>query len=242
MDTAKRTALALTHVPFEDLDALRPILEARGFSIQYAEATANPFPARAALEADLLVVLGGPIGVYEQEKYPFLRDELQMLRERLAAKKPTIGICLGAQLIAAALGARVYPGKNGAEIGWSPLQASATTPDWFQPLLAPGVEVMHWHGDTYDLPPGTIHLASSENYQNQAFAIGNHVLALQFHVEVTAEGLERWYVGHTCELGVKGIAVPQLRSEGKKKAPVVAEASKTFWNQWLDSSVSFSDR
>ncbi|WP_420239863.1 glutamine amidotransferase [Telmatobacter bradus] len=234
MDTAKRTALALTHVPFEDLDALRPTLEARGFSIQYAEATAANFPARAALDADLLIVLGGPIGVYELEKYPFLLDELKLVRERLAAQKPTIGICLGAQLMAAALGAKVYPGKNGAEIGWSPLHATATTPKWFQPLLAPGIEVMHWHGDTFDLPTGATHLASSEKYQNQAFAVGNYALGLQFHVEVTAAGLERWYVGHTCELGVKGIDVSRLRAEGKKKAPVVAEASKVFWNHWLD--------
>ena len=237
MDTAKPTALALTHVPFEDLDALRPILEARGFSIQTAEATAAEFPARAALDADLLIVLGGPIGVYEPEKYPFLLDELKVLRERLAARRPTVGICLGAQLIAAALGARVYPGQNGSEIGWSPLLATPTTPDWFQPLLAPGLEVLHWHGDTFDLPAGATHLASSEKYKNQAFAVGNFALGLQFHVEVTAPGLERWYVGHTCELGLKKIDVPSLRAAGKKKAPAVEEASQSFWNQWLKANL-----
>jgi len=236
MTSQKPSALALTHVPFEDLDGLAPILLERGFSIDYAEATAPVFPHEAVLAADLLVIMGGPIGVYEQQKYPFLVEEVDAIRQRLSLQKPTVGICLGAQLMAAALGAKVYPGGNGSEIGWSELlpATGAPTPNWFLPLLQPGLEVMHWHGDTFDLPEGAIHLASSNLYKNQAFALGNFALGFQFHVEVTAAKLERWYVGHTCELGVKQVDVPRLRADGKQKAPAVAEASKLFWNQWLN--------
>ena len=97
------------------------------------------FPFAAAAASDLLIVLGGPIGVYEQTDYPFLRDEISGIAKRLDAGKPTLGICLGAQLMAAALGAAVYPGKNGKEIGWAPIKPAPQTklPEWFKPLVAP---------------------------------------------------------------------------------------------------------
>jgi GMP synthase (glutamine-hydrolysing) len=229
-------ALALTHVPFEDLGSLRAALQQRGFHIEYAEATSLPFPGAAIQDADLLIVLGGPIGVYDVREYPFLESELSALRHRLEARKPTLGICLGAQLMAAALGARVYPGANGAEIGWSPLKApeNVSIPSWFGGLLNSDVEVLHWHGDTFDLPDGASHLASSQLYPNQAFSIDNFALGLQFHPEVTAEGLERWYVGHTCELHGKGIDVATLRKEGQRKSPALLAASGIFWNEWLN--------
>src|SRR5580658_10023353 len=191
-------ALVLSHVPFEDLGSLQPVLEQRGFTIETVDAATAEFPLPQAAASDLLVVLGGPIGVYESDAYPFLTGEIECIRQRLSAKRPLLGICLGAQLMAAALGARVYPGQNGAEIGWSPLQAApnANPPEWFAPLLTSGLSVFHWHGDTFDIPPGARALASTEIYANQAFAIGDYALGLQFHPEVIAEGLERWYVGH----------------------------------------------
>jgi GMP synthase (glutamine-hydrolysing) len=138
--------------------------------------------------------------------------------------------------MAAALGARVYPGQNGAEIGWLPLQAARTdSPEWFAPLLAPGLALFHWHGDTFDLPPGALHLAKTKNYANQAFAVGNYALGLQFHPEVTANGLERWYVGHTCELHHAGIAVTKLRSSAREHAAALEEAAASFWRLWLDA-------
>lgn len=228
-------ALALTHVDFEDLDGLQPLLSARGYQVSYLRAT-DPALARDQIDsADLLIVLGGPIGVYECDDYPFLRQELDFLRNRLDARRPTVGICLGAQLIAAALGARVYPGANGSEIGWSPLSPGiAPTPEWFKPYLTDSLEVLHWHGDTFDLPAGAQHLAGSELYSNQAFAMENFALGLQFHAEVTAEGLERWYVGHTGELRAKKISIPALRQQGEIHAPKLQEPRKLFWNGWLD--------
>ena len=150
--------------------------------------------------ADLLVVLGGPIGAYEEELYPFLADELRVIERRLAAGRPVLGICLGSQLMARALGARVYPG-TGKEIGWAPLQLTAAGRDSCLAPLGGGAPVLHWHGDTFDLPKGASLLASTPRYKNQAFAWQRHGLALQCHIEATAAGLERWYIGHACEIG-----------------------------------------
>jgi GMP synthase (glutamine-hydrolysing) len=237
MQTHSRRALVLSHLAFEDLGSLEAPLRERGFDIETVDVSTARFPLPKAESCDLLVVLGGPIGVYEQQDYPFLKDEIACIRERLAARKPILGICLGAQLMAAALGARVYPGKNGAEIGWSPLQAAPATnsPAWFAPLLTSGLSVFHWHGDTFDLPPGAIHLAKTELYANQVFAIEGYALGLQFHPEVTANGLERWYVGHACELNKVGIAAATLRSSAREHAASLEEAAAQFWKLWLDA-------
>jgi GMP synthase (glutamine-hydrolysing) len=224
-------ALTLSHVTFEDLGTFEAPLLARGFEIENLNASQSHFPLPQADSCDLLIVLGGPIGVYDHDDYPFLKDEIALIARRIEARKPILGICLGAQLMAAALGSRVYPGNHGAEIGWSPLQAApnSTPPAWFAPLLAPGLSVFHWHGDTFDLPPNAVQLAQTYLYANQAFSIGSNALALQFHPEVTAEGLESWYVGHACELHHASIAPSKLRAAALKKA------STTFFNQWLDS-------
>lgn len=230
-----RTALALTHVPFEDLGSLHGILLGRGFDVQYAAITDEDFPDRQIADCDLLIVLGGPVGVYEVVDYPFLEPEISSIAARLQAQRPTLGICLGAQLMAAALGARVYPGAQGSEIGWSALEAGDNpTPEWFTPLLEPDLNVLHWHGDTFDLPAGAQRLAGSQLYPNQAFALSKFALGLQFHAEVEAEGLERWYVGHTGELRAKKVDIPALRAAGKRNAPKLEEASRRVWNGWLD--------
>ena len=231
-----RTALVLSHIAFEDLGTLEAPLRERGFSLEFANASATRFPLAAAESCELLVVLGGPIGVYEQQEYPFLTDEIACIRRRLDARRPILGICLGAQLMAAALGARVFPGKNGKEIGWAPLQAGpdAALAPWFAPLLHPGLSVFHWHGDTFDLPPNALHLASSELYANQAFAIGDFALGLQFHPEVTAADLESWYVGHACELNHAGITLESLRSAARKNGAALEAAAAQFWDLWLD--------
>lgn len=220
-----RQLVALRHLPFEDLDGFAPLFEAQGFALRYIETPVERAFVQAALDADLLVVLGGPIGVYDREDYPFLDDEIDVVRARLLAGKPVLGICLGAQIMAAALGAKVYPGRNGKELGWSAL--SLTAAGMRSPLaaLAPGQPVLHWHGDTFDLPEGAELLAGTERYPNQAFAWGRHALALQFHIEVTAPGLERWWVGHALEIALTdGVAVPALRRESGARAGGLEDA------------------
>jgi GMP synthase (glutamine-hydrolysing) len=237
MQTHSPHALVLSHVAFEDLGSLKAPLLERGFEIESVLAAEARFPLAQAAGCDLLIILGGPIGVYDQRDYPFLTDEIALISQRLAAHKPILGICLGAQMMAAALGARVYPGQQGAEIGWAPLQAApnSETPAWFAPLLAGGVSVFHWHGDTFDLPPGARLLAKTERYEQQAFAIGDFALGLQFHPEVSAAGLESWYVGHACELHHAGIAAADLRSAAQEHAGKLEEAAGGFWRLWLDS-------
>jgi GMP synthase (glutamine-hydrolysing) len=237
MEMHSHRAVVISHLAFEDLGSLEAPLRERGFKIESVLAATARFPLRQAESCDLLVVLGGPISVYDQQDYPFLKNEIACIAERLAARKPILGICLGAQLMAAALGARVYPGQHGAEIGWFPLQAASAAgpPEWFAPLLAHGLPVFHWHGDTFDLPNGTLHLAATEAYANQAFAVEDYALGLQFHPEVIADGLESWYVGHACELHHAGIAAADLRSSAREHAPALEEAASRFLNLWLDA-------
>ena len=177
------SVVVVQHVAFEDLGGFAPVLAARGIEPRLLQAGVDAL-REPVLGADLAVVLGGPIGVYENDRYPFLDAEIDALRERLQRGGATLGICLGAQLIAHALGGRVYPGGT-REIGWSTLDLSAAGERSCLAALA-GQPVLHWHGDTFDLPPGATGLASSALYPNQAFAVGERVLALQFHAEADA--------------------------------------------------------
>jgi GMP synthase (glutamine-hydrolysing) len=244
MTMPTRRALVLSHVAFEDLGTLEPALRERGFVIETVDVATARFPLLRAEICDLLVVMGGPISVYDQKEYPFLTNEITCIAARLRARKPILGICLGAQLMASALGAEVYPGENGVEIGWSPLEPASgqilSPPEWFAPLLRTGLPVFHWHGDTFALPKRAVRLVKSKLYINQAFSIDEFALGLQFHPEVTVNGLENWYVGHACELRHAGISVEQLRTEARRFAPALQEAAMEFWFLWLDSVFMFS--
>lgn len=230
-----RKALVLVHVAFEHLGTLAPVLTDAGFTLEYVEASTASLTTIDPLAPDLLVIMGGPIGVYEGETYPFINAEIDLIRRRLEAQKPILGICLGAQMMAAALGARVYAGTQGKEIGWAPLSACADAERCpaIAALLQPGIQVLHWHGDTFDLPEGAQHLASSALYRNQAFAMGRYALALQFHPEVQTRELERWYVGHAAELAAARVSVTQLRQDAQRLAPLLEGAARNFWHQWL---------
>jgi GMP synthase (glutamine-hydrolysing) len=233
-----RKALAIVHVALEDLGSLKPSLEQEGFAIETREAALWDLRESELLAPDLVVVLGGPIGVYEQEAYPFLAAEIEGLRARLEARRPTLGVCLGAQLMAAALGARVYPGAAGKEIGWGRLlvaEAAAELPS-FKAFLKSDPHVLHWHGDTFDLPPGARRLASTEKYRNQAFALGDFALGLQFHLEVTVEALERWYVGHAVELAKARVDVRTLRAASRLHAAALEADAAPFWRRWIDEA------
>ncbi len=237
MTDAARKALAIRHVAFEDLGMLEERLTRRGFDIRYCEAGVDDFATLDPVADDLLVVLGGPIGADETESYPFLAPEIRFIERRLAAIRPVLGICLGAQLMARALGARVYPGPA-KEVGWAPLALTAAGAASALRHLAPEkTSVLHWHGDTFDLPNGADLLASTAVCRNQAVAIGSHALALQFHAEVTAKGLERWFIGHTAEIaGIAGLTVPKLRDETARSAPPLAIQGPLCFDAWLDAA------
>jgi GMP synthase (glutamine-hydrolysing) len=228
-------ALAISHVPFEHPGSCAEALRARGFEIEQVPACELDFAALDPLAPDLVIVLGGPIGVPDGAIFPFIAGEIALIQARIAAGRPTLGICLGAQMIAAAAGSRVYPGGNGKEIGWFPLSPGedAAAHPFFAPLLQPGLPVLHWHGDTFDLPAGAAHLAASALYPSQAFMLGHHTLALQFHPEVSAAMLEHWYIGHIGELAQTGIDVNALRRQSETLAPRLEDAARGFWEGWL---------
>lgn len=228
-------ATVIRHIAFEDLGSLAEALDRYNYAVRYVEAGSDDLIGINP-STDLLVILGGPIGAYDERDYPFLQDELHLLERRLAADLPTLGICLGAQLMARALGARVYQGSQ-KEIGWFPLTLSPTgqqTP--LAHLAGDKTAVFHWHGDTFDLPAGASHLATSALYHNQAFSWKQKGLALQFHPEVTVQGLERWFIGHACEIGVTpDITVAKLREDTVRHAKKLSIQAPKFWQDWLAS-------
>jgi GMP synthase (glutamine-hydrolysing) len=224
-----KTLLVLRHVAFEDLGAFAAPLEEAGYAIRYADIGMDAM--RDQGDPDLLVVLGGPIGAYEEAVYPWLADEMALIAARLKARRPVLGICLGAQLMARALGAKVYPGRA-KEIGWNTLTLTQAG----EKMLAPfkGLPVLHWHGDTFDLPQGAENLAATDICANQAFRYERHGLAFQFHPEAWMQGFERWLIGHACEIAAtKGVDVPSLRSDTGKYAAVSAQAGRIVLQNWL---------
>jgi GMP synthase (glutamine-hydrolysing) len=233
---AKRApeTLAIRHVAFEDLGLLEPLLRARGHAIRYAEAPVDDLAAIDPLGPELLIVLGGPIGVYESAAYPFIESERELLARRLAARRATLGICLGSQLIASALGARVYP-SGVKELGWAPISLTPAGRDSCLQRLE-STAVLHWHGDTFDLPAGATLLASTPRCLNQAFSWGDgSALALQFHAEATGRALERWFVGHTFEIGATpDVTVPQLRADTARWTPALLRHAEACFATWLD--------
>ncbi len=226
-------AIALRHVAFEDLGLLAPALTRAGWRYDILDAATADLAQPEITTADLLIVLGGPIGVGDVDDYPFLTREIALLERRLAGDRPTLGVCLGSQLMAAALGARVYAGPV-KEIGWAPLQLTDEgRASCLAPLGDPDATVLHWHGDTFDLPAGATRLASTPAYANQAFAFGRNALALQFHIEADPARLAEWYVGHTVELGAAKISIPALRSATAQVASRIPAQAERIFARWL---------
>jgi GMP synthase (glutamine-hydrolysing) len=231
-----KKCLAARHVAFEDLGLLGPLVAACGYGVRYHDAGIQPFDAETLLAPDLLIVLGGPIGVYERDSYPFVADEVAAIAVRLEADKPMLGICLGAQMMAAALGARVAPGPV-KEIGWAPLTLTA---DGQKSVLAPlgATPVLHWHGDNCELPTGCTRLASTPHCPVQAFARTPSQLALQFHLETEPASFESWLVGHTVELGKAGVDPRQLRTQARTVGPATRALGQKVLAAWLDKAAA----
>ncbi|TVR78059.1 MAG: glutamine amidotransferase [Rhodospirillales bacterium] len=227
--------IAIRHVGFEDVGLLAPLLAARGHMVRYVEAGVDDIAALDPIEPALLVVLGGPIGAMDDADYPFLADEARLLEWRLAADRPTLGICLGAQLMARALGARVYPAPA-KEIGWAPLTLTpAGQNSCLRHLDGAATAVLHWHGDTFDLPDGGTRLAATDICENQAFQYGQAALALQFHAEAAGVGLERWFIGHTGEIAATpGVSVAGLRADTRRWSSAMTAAGERCFTEWME--------
>lgn len=232
-ETAVKKLLAFRHIHFENLGVYHAYFEKQGYEITYVDMGLSDLNRLNVLDYDLLVVLGGPIGAYDDDLYPYLKDEIKHIEDVLEAKRPILGFCLGAQLIARALHADVYSGQE-TEIGWIPLtltDAGRNSP--VRHLDGDLTNMLHWHGDTFDLPAGAVRLASTPHYLNQVFSIGKHCLAFQCHPEFTSTSIESWLIGHACELTKHKINVTQLREESLLQGEALKQQGIKCIDEWV---------
>ena len=227
-------ALVIRHIHFENLGILEPELKKLGYTYEYVEAPLADFSAINAMDPDLLIVLGAPIGAFDEEIYPFLENEVALIKSRLDSKKPLLGICLGAPLISRIMGGSVKPMPNGLkEIGFAPIKLTAEGKN--SPLAALGVvPVLHWHGDQFEIPQGAVRLAETGVCPNQAFMVGHNVLGLQFHMEADPSKIESWLVGHACELHVNKINIKKIRTDAQKVLEALPIAGAEAFRRWVE--------
>jgi len=227
-----RLALVLRHLDIAHLGNLEPVLVSRGYDVRYIDVAAADVAAIDPTEADLVVVLGGDMGAYEKDDFPFLGLEIELLAARLASARPTLGICLGAQLMAEALGGSVTKGPT-VEIGFREVVVTDAGRD--SPVRhITGVPMMEWHGDTFDLPTGAMRLAGSSAYENEAWSIGDTVFAVQFHPELTGPMYEEWIANGRDELDELGVSADGLRAEALRHGRAMEAASIAMFGEWLD--------
>jgi GMP synthase-like glutamine amidotransferase len=195
----------LQHVAFEGLGSIADWIETRQALVSYTRFFEAPgLPALDSI--DMLIILGGPMSVNDEDMLPWLAPEKQFIRDAVALEIPILGICLGAQLIAGAMGARVYQNPV-KEIGWFPIRAVSTPVGNL--CLPQECIAFHWHGETFDLPEGAVHLAKSDGCENQAFQLNRNVIGLQFHLETTLHSASSLLENCRDEI----IADPYIQSE-----------------------------
>lgn len=226
-----KRVLIFRHVPFEGAGRLEDVLTARGIGFHYVDLYRPDAPAPDPAAADGLVFLGGPMSV--NDPLPYLDCERAILRQAFARNQPVLGICLGSQLIAQTLGARVY--RNGRkEIGWFDLEftGAARRDPLFAGLTAPQ-PVFHWHSETFDLPEGAVHLASSEACRHQAFRMGTTTYALQFHAEVTPTMIQEWESQDQNCADVHELAAPLDANRHDNRMHLLANQLFSSWCNFL---------
>jgi GMP synthase-like glutamine amidotransferase len=240
-----RRAIILEHVVHEGPARVAKALERAGFELdRHALHAGAPVPANLD-GTELLVVMGGPMGVGDigDARYPFLAPELELLRAAVARDFPTLGICLGAQLLAAAAGARVYPNVTGEppratrEVGWGAVHFVPSTNE--EPALAgldPAEIVLHWHGDTFDLPRGATLLASTLSCPHQMFRLGRRQYGLQFHIELDEPDLETWLAADTDY--VRGALGPDGAERIRRESARFMPRFRQRGDRWLDRLIA----
>jgi GMP synthase-like glutamine amidotransferase len=197
----------LQHLPFEDLGNIAPNLKTRGAQVSYTHFFENPqLPPPDRF--DLIIIMGGSMSVNDEERLPWLKPEKQFIRDAIKCDIGVLGVCLGAQLIANALGARVYRNPH-KEIGWFPVRRVPAPDGHFS--LPQECMAFHWHGETFDLPEGAVKLAESDACRNQAFQIKRNVIGLQFHLETTPYNASALVENFRDEL----VEAPYIQSENE---------------------------
>ena len=229
----QKTALIIRHVPYEGVAGYRAPIEAAGYAVDRIDVSDPAFAALDLREPDLLIMMGGPMGVYEQDRHPWIACQLRRLALRLDADRPTLGVCFGAQMIAAAMGAEVYAGPA-HEVGFHPVTVhdhAAAGP--LRHLV--GAPVLHWHGDTFTLPGDVELLASSHVYDHQAFRRGDTVLALQFHAEMGLDPrFDAWIESGQDAIARAGTSEARLRADHGALGAGAVSAGQAMIAEWLE--------
>ncbi len=233
MKTAK-TVCAIQHVPCETLGLIAGALKRQGLAVKLVRPFRGERIPRSLRACAGLVVMGGPMGVYEQERHPFLAGEIRLLQQAVREAKPVLGVCLGSQLLAAALGAPVAPGRR-KEIGWHGVtltNAASEDPLWR------GIERRfvgyHWHGDVFKLPPGAVSLARSSLTKNQAFRFGASAYGILFHLEVGAKMIGRMTRTFRAELEQAGLVGAEILSGVAQHLPRLQEIGTVVFRRWAE--------
>jgi len=227
--------LVVCHRREEDLGTLCALLKARNLSIEYVLGHEDKLPNIDACEHDLTIIMGGSMGVYEAEQHPYLLNEIDYIQRRIKADKPLLGVCLGGQLIAKALGGDVYKGAQGKEAGWCDLQITpAGKNSAIRHLDVSHTKMMQWHQDTFDLPYNANLLATSNQYKHQAFSYGDKILGVQFHPELDADMIERWLNEKEKFLSSTLTSKDDIAKDTKIYITKLRKQTALFFNEWLD--------
>jgi GMP synthase (glutamine-hydrolysing) len=223
----------LQHHPVESLCNIADALEAAALAWQYIHVNdGQPVPP-SMKGAGGLIVMGGPMGVYQTERYPWLRDEMRLIEDAMKMNLPVLGVCLGAQILAAALGAKVERNPNGKEIGWHSIRLhDSAKDDRLMRGLPTTMTPFHWHGDSFEVPPGAVSLASSDKTPCQAFRHGDKTYGFQFHFEVTRESVAAMAEAFAKELVRQNIPADQMIAQASEFLPPLEKMSETVFARW----------
>lgn len=232
-DTSPRKVIALQHTSCETPGTIEDALTGAQIEVRTVRIYAGETVPRSLDSAAGLVVMGGPMGVYEHDRFPFLRDELRLIEQALKDSVPVLGVCLGSQLLANALGAPVRKGPR-KEIGWHRvfLEATAVYDALFRsaPLE---FDAFHWHGDVFDLPVGAVRLARSSLTECQAFRHGADAYGILFHLEVTPATISGMIEDFTEELQEEGIDGAELAGKTASYLAGLRMVGATVWENWV---------
>ncbi len=230
-----KSVWVLQHTACETLGTMEDILRQSDTSYHYvATHHGEPVPAEMADKAGL-IVMGGPMGVYEYSKYPFLRDEMRLLEAALKQGKPVLGVCLGSQLLAAVLGAEVTKGEK-KELGWHPVTLTEdAAADRLFSGITPEFWPFHWHGDIFPLPAQAVRLASSRQTTNQAFRYGTNAYGILFHLEVTQEQISQMLLDFADELAEAGGKPGDITEQTPTHLPVLQQLAGTVFGRWTET-------